>query len=257
MVICEVRRLGLVAYREAWGLQKQLAAKRAADLIPDTLLLLEHPHTYTFGRSGHAENLLWGESELAQRGVTVEWVDRGGDVTYHGPGQVVGYPILKVGVPVGEGGRIPQANYVGYVRKLEEMIIRTLAHFGLVTGQLAGVTGVFVHPDRESRCAFCAPEKRKAPSKIAAIGVKVDARGVTQHGFALNVDPEMDYFNGIIGCGLPDHPAISMAELLGQPPTMNEVMDEVERQFGKVFDWEMQNATNVKRQRLELMEERS
>jgi lipoate-protein ligase B len=247
--ICEVKRLGLVPYREAWAWQKQLAAERAADLIPDTLLLLEHPHTYTFGRSGHAGNLLWGEEELRQRGVTVEWVDRGGDVTYHGPGQVVGYPILKVGIPVGEEGRLPQADYVGYVRKLEEMIIRAIAHFGLVTGQLNGLTGVFVHPDRESRCAFCPPEKRKAPSKIAAIGVKVDARGVTQHGFALNVEPDMDYFKGIIGCGLPDHPAISMAELLGPPPPMSEVMDELGKQFGKVFDREMHERTSVEQQR--------
>src|SRR5262245_48553015 len=106
-IICEVRRLGLVPYSEAWELQTRLAAERAADLIPDTLLLLEHPHTVTFGRSGHVENLLWTETELRARGVTVEWVDRGGDVTYHGPGQVVGYPILKLGAPVEGEGRIP------------------------------------------------------------------------------------------------------------------------------------------------------
>lgn len=253
MTVCEVRRLGLVPYRQAWELQRQLAAERAADSIPDTLLLLEHPHTYTFGRSGHVENLLWAPDELARRGVALEWVDRGGDVTYHGPGQIVGYPILKVGVPLQEGDRLPRADYVGYVRKLEDMLIRALAHFGLVTGQLAGITGVFVHPDSESRCAFCAPEKRKTPSKIAAIGVKVDARGVTQHGLALNVEPDMEYFNGIIGCGLPGHPAISMAELLAQPPALDEVMNEIGQQFGKVFDREMWTTTPLTRQIVELL----
>jgi len=240
--ICEVRRLGLVPYREAWEFQKQLAAQRAEDAIPDTLLLLEHPHTYTFGRSGHVENLLWNEAELAKRGVTVEWVDRGGDVTYHGPGQLVGYPILKLGVPVSEEGRIPQADYVGYVRTLEDMLIRTLGHFGLVTGQLQGKSGVFIHPDDASRCAFCPPSKKLAPSKLAAIGVKVDGKGISQHGFALNVEPDMEYFEGIIGCGLKDHPAISMAELLVEPPTLTAVMAEVVRQFGKAFDRQMVEA---------------
>src|SRR5574341_150971 len=242
MTLCEVRRLGLVPYHEAWDLQKRLAAERAADLIPDTLLLLEHPHTFTFGRSGHGENLLWAESELASREAAVEWVDRGGDVTYHGPGQVVGYPILKVGTPTSDDGRIPQADYVGYVRKLEEMIIRAVGHFGLVAGQLDGITGVFVQPDVASRCVFCPPEKRQTPSKIAAIGVKVDARGVTQHGFAVNVAPDMEYFDGIIGCGLKDHPAVSMAELMRDPPGMDEVMDEIVLQFGRVFGREMRKA---------------
>jgi lipoate-protein ligase B len=247
MTICEVRRLGLVPYREAWEIQKQLAAARAADSIPDTLILLEHPHTFTFGRSGHSENMLWDEAERARRGITVEWVDRGGDVTYHGPGQVVAYPILKLGTPVNQTSEfsknsedsIPKADYIGYIRKLEDLIIRTIAHFGLVTGQLAGITGVFVHPDKESRCAFCAPEKRKAPSKIAAIGVKVDGNGISQHGFAINVDPDMEYFQGIVGCGLKDHPTISMAELLLEPPGVPAVMDEAVKQFGKAFEREM------------------
>jgi lipoate-protein ligase B len=171
---------------------------------------------------------------------------------------VVGYPILKLGSPTVETSEvsgetlvrttsevfipevlIPKADYVGYIRKLEDLIIRSLAHFSLVTGQLAGVTGVFVHPDKESRCAFCAPEKRQTPSKIAAIGVKVDGRGISQHGFAINVAPEMNYFEGIIGCGLKDHPAISMAELLPSPPTVQAVMAEVARQFGKRFEYEM------------------
>lgn len=237
-MICEVRRLGLVPYRDAWELQKRLAAQRAADSIPDTLLLLEHPHTYTFGRSGQPENLLWTESQQAERGISVEWVDRGGDVTYHGPGQVVGYPILKLGVATDSGDGLPRADYVSYIRKLEDVIIRTIAHFGLVTGQLSGITGVFVNPDTESRCAFCPPSKRRV-CKIAAIGVKVDGNGISQHGFAINVEPDMLYFEGIIGCGLKDHPAISMAELMLNPPTVSEVMDEAVRQFGNVFEREM------------------
>ncbi len=231
MPLCEIRRLGLVPYREAWELQKRLAAERAAGLIPDTLLLLEHPHTYTLGRSGHIENLLLTEDQRTERGVTVEWVDRGGDITYHGPGQLVGYPILKLGRPVDGNGHIPQADYVGYIRKIEEMLIRALAHFGLASGQIPGLTGVWVQADVASRCPHCPPSARLAPTKIAAIGVKVDAKGITRHGFALNVEPDMSYFDGIIPCGIKDHGVISMADLLVHPPTMAEVMDEVEAHF--------------------------
>ncbi len=231
MAASQIRRLGLVPYREAWELQKRLAAERAAGAIPDTLLLLEHPHTYTLGRSGHAENLLLTEAQCAQRGITVEWVDRGGDITYHGPGQLVGYPILSLGQPSGAEGHIPQADYVGYVRRVEEMIIRTLARFGLAAGQIAGLTGVWVQPDMASRCPHCPPSARQAPSKIAAIGVKVDARGVSQHGFALNVAPEMSYFEGIVPCGIRGHGVVSLADLLLEPPPMEAVMDEVVRQF--------------------------
>ena len=240
--ICEVRRLGLVPYAEAWELQKDLAAKRAADEILDTLLLLEHPHTYTLGRSGRAENLLLDEAQLIARRIEVHWVDRGGDITYHGPGQLVGYPILKLGRPqFAEDGQLLRADYVGHVRRIEETLIRVLARFGLVAGQVPGLTGVWIQPDVASRCPHCPPAARLAPSKIAAIGVKVDARGVSQHGFALNVNPDMSYWDGIVGCGLPDHASISMADLLGDAllsdgrRTMGVVMDEVVKQFGKVF----------------------
>jgi lipoate-protein ligase B len=113
-----------------------------------------------------------------------------------------------------------------------------LARFGLVAGQVRGLTGVWIQPDVASRCPHCPPAARLAPSKIAAIGVKVDARGVSQHGFALNVNPDMSYWDGIVGCGLPDHASISMADLLGDAPPMEVVMDEVVRQFGKVFERE-------------------
>ncbi|MEK6573895.1 MAG: lipoyl(octanoyl) transferase LipB [Chloroflexota bacterium] len=236
---CQIRRLGLVPYREAWELQKRLAAERAADSIPDTLLLLEHPHTYTFGRSGHEENLVWTPEQLAGRGITVEWVDRGGDVTYHGPGQLVGYPIMKLGVPTNDDGRIPQADYVGYVRRIEEMLIRTVARFGIVAGQISNLTGVWVQPDAASRCPHCPPSARLAPSKIAAIGVKVDARGISQHGFALNVSPDMSYFDGIIPCGIRDHGVVSMADLLIDVPSMETVMQKLIVEFGRVFEREM------------------
>jgi lipoyl(octanoyl) transferase len=239
MEICVVRRLGTVPYDEAWELQKSLAAQRAAGEIPDTLLLLEHPHTYTFGRSGHAENLLLSPDELEARGVALHWVDRGGDVTYHGPGQLVGYPILRLGAVSEAGGRLPKADYVGFVRRLEEVLIRALIPFGLVAGQLSSLTGVWVQPDVASRCVHCPPAARKTPSKIAAIGVKVDARGISQHGFALNVNPDMRYWDGIIGCGLKDHASVSLADLLLDPPEMAAVADAVVEAFGRVFEREM------------------
>ncbi len=232
----EVRRLGLVPYDEAWELQKTLAAQRAADAIPDTLLLLEHPPTYTLGRSGHADNLLLNPEALAARGVSLHWVDRGGDITFHGPGQLVGYPILRLGSPAEAAtGRIPQADYVGYVRRLEETLIRAMLRFGLITGQVPGLTGVWVQPDAASRCAHCPPAARLAPSKIAAIGVKVDVHGISQHGFALNVDPDMSYWDGIVACGLRSHAAISMADLLDEAPAMPAAMDAVAESFAQVF----------------------
>lgn len=238
--MCAVRRLGLVPYAEAWELQKQLAAQRAAGHIPDTLLLLEHPPTYTLGRGGHAANLLLDEAQLAARGIALHWVDRGGDITYHGPGQLVGYPIMALGAVVDDAtGRIPQADYIGFVRRLEETLIRAVARFGLVSGQVKGLTGVWVQPDVASRCVNCPPAARRAPSKLAAIGVKVDARGISQHGFALNVNPDMRDWEGIIACGLPDHAPIALADLLTVEPAMDGVMDAVVAAFGTVFDREM------------------
>ncbi len=242
--VCHAQHLGLAPYQETWELQKTLAAQIAGNTHPPALLLLEHPHTYTFGRRGDAANLLWGEAEQARRGISVHWVDRGGDVTYHGPGQLVGYPLL----PLAPGGlhatvngksRLPRADYVGYVRKLEKMIIKTLAEFGIVSGQVEGLTGVWVQPNVASRCVHCPPAARKHPSKIAAIGVKVDAKGISRHGFALNVNPDMEYWDGIIGCGLKEHPVISMADLLRDAPRMEQVRDALIKTFGEVFGYEM------------------
>jgi lipoate-protein ligase B len=235
----EVRDLGLIEYEAAWRLQEEYAREIAEGKRPPTLLILEHPHVYTFGRRGHQENLLWGEEQLRQKGIAIHWVDRGGDVTYHGPGQLVGYPLLPLTpVPWSEGdGRIPQADYVGYVRKLEETLIVALARLGLAAGQRSGLTGVWIQADVHSRCPRCKPEDRRKPAKIAAIGVKVDARGISRHGFALNVDPDMEYWDGIIGCGLQDEPIVSLADLLPETPSMDRVRKEVVQAFREVLGY--------------------
>ncbi len=220
----DVRCLGLVPYQQAWDLQAQLAAQIAAGTQPPTLLLLEHPHTYTFGRSGQASNLLWSEEELKQRGVEVFWVDRGGDVTYHGPGQLVGYPLIPLEISgmvsstQNDTGLLPQADYTGYLRQLEQVIIQALHPFGVQAGRIKNLTGVWV-----------------GGAKIAAIGVKVDAHGITRHGFALNVAPDMSYWNGIIGCGLEGYSVTSLADLLTTPPSMPQVIQAVIAAFEDVF----------------------
>jgi lipoate-protein ligase B len=242
-----VEDLGLIEYEKAWKLQDTYAAEIAAGTRPPTLPLLEHSHVYTFGRRGQAENLLWNETELKDKNVAVHWVDRGGDVTYHGPGQLVGYPLLPLSpLPFrGEGpgvrgeNKIPHADYVGYVRKLEKTLIVALAHLGLVAGQRSGKTGVWIQADVWSRCPRCRPEDKQKPAKIAAIGVKVDARGVTRHGFALNVDPDMSYWDGIIACGLAGEPVASLADLLDQIPEKDTVKQEVINAFGEVFEYQL------------------
>ena len=241
---CEVYVLDSAPYQKTWEQQKTIANGVAEGTRLPTLLLVEHPHTYTFGRRGHAENLLWNESERDARGIAVHWVDRGGDVTYHGPGQLVGYPIIPLsteGLKIAPNGspRLPQADYVGYVRKLEAVLIHVLADFGLICGQIEGQTGVWIQPDVASRCRHCPPEAKLHPAKIAAIGIKVDARGITRHGFALNVAPDMSYWDGIIGCGL-DAPVVSMADLLWEPPTLHEVRTRVIYHFGALFKYTME-----------------
>ncbi|MCI0555641.1 MAG: lipoyl(octanoyl) transferase [Anaerolineae bacterium] len=264
-MVYEVLDLGLIEYEQTWKLQDQYAAEIAEGKRPPTLLLLEHPHVYTFGRRGKQENLLWGESQLKEKGIAIHWVDRGGDVTYHGPGQLVGYPLIPLQLPSpiraertlserqrdevedeagrkagGEGeSRIPQADYVGYIRKLEKTLITALARLGLAAGQRSGLTGVWIQADVHSRCPRCKPEDRKKPAKIAAIGVKVDARGVSRHGFALNVNPNMEYWDGIIACGLQDEPIVSLADLFSEPPSMERVKQEVITAFSEVFGYEM------------------
>jgi lipoyl(octanoyl) transferase len=246
-MICEILDLGLIEYEQAWKLQDEYAAEIAEGKRLPTLLLLEHPHVYTFGRKGRAENLLWGEEQLKQKGIAVHWVDRGGDVTYHGPGQLVGYPLLPL-VPLGpdrsqvessdledNSVRPVRSDYVGYIRKLEKTLIVALARFGVVAGQRSGLTGVWVQADVHSHCVRCKPEDREKSAKIAAIGVKVDARGVSRHGFALNVNPDMEYWDGIIACGLSE-PVVSLADLLSVAPSMENVKREIISAFHEVLE---------------------
>lgn len=215
-------------YEYSWQLQARLARQIGTGQRPPALLLLEHPHTFTFGRSGQSQNLLWSEQDLAEAGVDVHWVDRGGDVTYHGPGQLVGYPLLPLG-KVDSQGHLPQVDYLGYLRSLEELLIRTLADFDIEAMRVDGLTGVWVTPGRD-------PNKL---SKIAAIGVKVDVNGVSRHGFALNVDPDMSYWNGIIPCGINDHGVTSMAQHLGAPVAPDEVRSSLVAHFSDLFGFRL------------------
>jgi lipoate-protein ligase B len=210
---CRVERLGVVDYEEAWGLQRRAVEARIAGATPDVLILLEHPHVYTLGRGGHAENVLLDEASLAARGARVLWVDRGGDVTYHGPGQLVGYPIVHL-------ERLGKDTHQ-HLRRIEEVLIRALADFGLDGHREPAYTGVWV-----------------GDSKVAAIGVRV-SRWVTSHGFALNVDPDLSYFANIIPCGIRQKGVTSLARLLGRPVSRAEAEEAVLRHFGSVFDVEI------------------
>ncbi len=219
-----VQRLGLVEYVPTWQLQEQLmgatlaiktqnrqaeAAGAAPAPTPNHLLLCEHPHTYTLGKSGKPEHLLLGEAALAAHAASFHRVNRGGDITYHGPGQLVGYPILDL-----DNFR-PDIHW--YLRTLEEAVIRTLADYGLRAGRIAGLTGVWL--DWEAG----APN----PRKICALGVKC-SRWVTLHGFALNVNPDLTYFGHIVPCGIADKAVTSLAQELGSAASVS-VADVQER----------------------------
>ncbi len=188
--ICQVIHLGLVEYRRAWDEQVSLAQAVRDGTQPNTLLLLEHPHVYTRGRLSKPEHLLLTQVELAERGVSVVDTDRGGQVTYHGPGQLVGYPIIDLR---NWGGPLK------YVRTLEQVIIQTLADLGVEAGLVPGLTGVWV-----------------GESKVAAIGVKISG-GVAYHGFSLNVNPDLSYYDHIVPCGITDREVTSLSRLLDQP----------------------------------------
>jgi lipoyl(octanoyl) transferase len=208
---CCLRRLGRIDYAAALELQQQLATGRKQGTVSDHLLLLEHPHVITLGRNGHMENLLAGDDVLERAGIGFYPTDRGGDVTYHGPGQLVGYPILDL--------RDWQRDVGAYVRGLEQALIDTLADYGIEGGRIPKLTGVWV-----------------GERKIAAIGVHL-SRWVTSHGFALNVSTDLTYFQYIVPCGLT-RPVTSMAAL-GVRATMDEVGEHFARHFARVFDFEM------------------
>jgi lipoyl(octanoyl) transferase len=208
---CCLRELGRTDYATALELQRQLVAERYEGIIPDQLLLLEHPHVITLGRNGHAGNLLASAEVLSRAGVAFHPTDRGGDITYHGPGQLVGYPIVDL--------REWKRDVGAYVRGVEQAIIDTLADYGISAGRIPKLTGVWVD-DR----------------KIAAIGVHI-SRWVTSHGFALNVSTDLSFFQYIVPCGL-SKPVTSMAAL-GVQAGLHEVGQTLATHFGRVFDCEM------------------
>lgn len=208
---CQVRELGRVGYATALTLQKQLASERKDGAIPDQLLLLEHPHVITLGRNGRPENLLAGGEVLERAGIAFFATDRGGDITYHGPGQLVGYPILDL--------REWKRDVGAYVRAVEQVIIDTLADFGIVAGRIPKLTGVWV-----------------GERKIAAIGVHI-SRWVTSHGFALNINTDLRYFQYIVPCGLTK-PVTSMAAS-GARTEVPAVSRILASHFGRVFGFEM------------------
>jgi len=214
---CELRDLGLIRYAEAFAIQKDLVARRKLGEIPDQLLIVEHPHVITLGRNGRLDNLLASEEVLRRSGISFHPTDRGGDITYHGPGQIVGYPILDL--------REWKRDVVEYVRTIEQVIIDTLAGFGLAAGRIAGLTGVW------------AKEK-----KVAAIGVHI-SRWVTSHGFALNHTTDLTYFQYIVPCGLTK-PVTSMREL-GSSASREEVTAELARQFAGRFGLDMQRVESL------------
>ncbi|MGE5245563.1 MAG: lipoyl(octanoyl) transferase LipB [Betaproteobacteria bacterium] len=208
----EVRRLGRVAYADAAALQESLVADRKAGRIGDVLLLVEHPHVLTIGvrRDSGRSHIVADPDVLRARGVDVFETGRGGDVTYHGPGQIVGYPIMDLAPDRRDVHR--------YVRDIEEALIRAAADFGVPAGRVAGLTGVWVGDE-----------------KLAAIGVRI-SRWVTSHGFAFNVSTDLDFFKLIVPCGIADRGVTSLDRLLGRPPARAEVEDRIVVRFGEVFD---------------------
>lgn len=214
---CRLLELGRIGYGRALELQQQIAADRKQGLVSDHLLLLEHPHVITLGRNGHIENLLASDEILRRAGIAFYPTDRGGDITYHGPGQLVGYPILDL--------RDWKRDVGAYVRAVEQSIIDTLADYGIAAGRIPKLTGVWVE-DR----------------KIAAIGVHL-SRWVTSHGFALNVSTDLSYFQYIVPCGLT-RPVTSMAAL-GVRADLDEVGRRLAVHFGRIFDCEMLMETSA------------
>src|ERR1700716_371729 len=220
--------LGRVPFAEALAIQQQVIVARKQNLIDDTLLLLEHPPVLTLGRNAHRSNVLLSDDQLAQRDIELHEINRGGDVTYHGPGQLVGYPIIDLRGDL-PGKKGPHLGPVDYVRLLEEALIRTCGDFGVMTQRICKLTGVW------TMAGGSIPEK-----KIAAIGVHV-SQGVTSHGFALNVTTDLREFEWIVPCGITDRP-VSSLELEADPdrqPTMERALHSTARNFGRIFERQM------------------
>ncbi len=212
--VCRAVWLGDMEYQEAYDLQLSLVEKVHSGQGPNTLLMLEHPHVYTKGRLSKESDVLLPKEELAAKGVAVLETDRGGQVTYHGPGQLVVYPIVNL---KDWGGPVK------YVRALEQVVIATLAEIGITANCESGNTGVWTDQ-----------------GKIAAIGVKI-SRGIAFHGFAVNVNTDLTYYKNIIPCGISDRPVTSMATILGEPIDMELVRYGLGYQFGREFGWRMED----------------
>ncbi len=246
-------QLGTVDYATGLRLQQQLVNLRKADKIGDVLLLLEHSPVITLGRNAKPSNVIASPNLLAQQGVELFECDRGGDVTFHGPGQIVGYPIFDLrgfarGTADAPSALRKSLGAVDFVRRLEEVVIRTCADFALPTKRICGLTGVWTDDESgkahvgtaasavqrsETSTAKITPE-----AKMAAIGVHI-SRSVTSHGFALNVNTDLSYFNLIIPCGVTAKPVTSMQKELGKPLDLNAVAESISRNFGTVFSSQM------------------
>ncbi|MSV34416.1 MAG: lipoyl(octanoyl) transferase LipB [Bryobacterales bacterium] len=211
--VCELRDLGRMGYAEAFALQQQLVERRKRGEIPDQLLIVEHPHVVTMGRNGHEENLLARPELLARAGIAFHHTDRGGDVTYHGPGQIVGYPILDL--------KEWKRDVTAYVRALEQILIDVLAEFGIAAGREPGATGVWT-----------------SRGKIAAIGVHI-SRWVTSHGFALNLDTDLSYFQYIVPCGLTK--PVTSLRALGCQASRGQVVAALGRRVAQAFALQMES----------------
>jgi lipoyl(octanoyl) transferase len=221
-------QLGTVDYATGLRLQQQLVALRKEGKIGDVLLLLEHSPVITLGRNAKAANVVASHDLLAQRGVELFECDRGGDVTFHGPGQIVGYPIFDLRGFAASDGKRKTLGAVEFVRRLEEVLIRTCADFAIPAKRLAGLTGAWTDPAHGTILE----------AKLAAIGVHI-SRFVTSHGFALNVNTDLSYFNLIIPCGITSKPVTSMQQELGKPLDLNAVAESISRNFGTVFSSQM------------------
>ena len=233
-MVISVIQLGTVDYALGLRLQAELIAARKEDRIPDTLLLLEHKPVITLGRNAKANNVLLSRELLEQKGVELFETDRGGDVTYHGPGQLVGYPIFDLrGFPSSGKSSLKYFGAVDYVRRLEEVLIRSCLEYGVPTKRVQGLTGVWTDWSSSDDQITRSPD-----GKIAAIGVHI-SRSVTSHGFALNANTDLDYFKLIVPCGISDKPVTSLAQELGREVDLNEVAQCVSRNFGRVFDRQM------------------
>lgn len=211
--VCELRDLGRMAYAEAFKLQQQLVERRKRGEIPDQFLIVEHPHVVTMGRNGHEENLLASPELLARAGIAFHHTDRGGDVTYHGPGQIVGYPIVDL--------KEWKRDVTAYVRALEQILVDALGEFGIEAAREPGATGVWT-----------------SRGKIAAIGVHI-SRWVTSHGFALNLDTDLSYFQYIVPCGLTK--PVTSLRALGCQASREQVVAALTRRFAHSFTLQMEN----------------